>query len=150
MVNSEQGSTQAAQLATEHGKTNIDPVVVAKIAARAAREVNGVHELVSTGFSGAVAGFAEQMSGSQAPTSGVDVKIANNQATISTTMTVDYGVSIPQVAEAVRNNIINRVQSMTGLSVQAVNIDVTDLYLPQKPDASQQQPRQGEQQSMAH
>jgi uncharacterized alkaline shock family protein YloU len=97
---------------------------------------------------GTVAGFAEQVTGATAPTTGVNVNVANNQATISVTMTVDYGVSIPQVADAVRNNIINRVQSMTGLSVQAVNIGVTDLYVPQP--TAQQQAQQAGQQAMAH
>ncbi len=146
MSSTDQASTQAAQLSTEYGKTSIEPVVVAKIAAKAAREVNGVHELVSSGFGGTFAGFAEQVTGSTSPTGGVNVNVSNNQATISVTMTVDYGVSIPQVAEGVRNNIISRVQSMTGLSVQAVNIDVTDLYVPQQPGVSEQQA----QQAMAH
>jgi uncharacterized alkaline shock family protein YloU len=148
MSSTDQASSQAAQLSTQNGKTSIEPVVVAKIAARAAREVNGVHELVGSGFGGTVAGFAEQVTGAAAPTTGVNVNVANNQATISVTMTVDYGVSIPQVADAVRNNIINRVQSMTGLSVQAVNIGVTDLYVPQP--TAQQQAQQAGQQAMAH
>ena len=150
MSSTDQSSSQAAQLSTQNGKTSIEPVVVAKIAAKAAREVNGVHELVSSGFGGTVAGLAEQFTGSAIPTGGVNVNVSNNQATISATMTVDYGVSIPQVAEAVRNNIINRVQSMTGLSVQAVNIAITDLYIPQQPGVSQQQAEQAGQQAMAH
>lgn len=147
MSTTDQTSTEAAQLSSQHGKTTIEPVVVAKIAARAAREVNGVHELVASGFGSAVAGFAEQVTGSNISTSGVNVNVANNQATVSVGMTVDYGVSIPQVADAVRNNIINRVQSMTGLTVQAVNIDVTDLYVPQQSSSAQQQTAQ---QAMAH
>lgn len=138
MSSTDQVSTQSAQLATQHGKTTIEPVVVSKISARAAREVNGVHELVSSRFGSAVSGLAEQITGGPSPTGGVNVNIANNQATISLLMTVDYGVSIPQVAEGVRNNIISRVESMTGLSVQAVNIDVTDLYVPESGATMQQ------------
>ena len=42
-----------------------------------------------------------------------------------------YGVSIPDVTQAVRQNIINRVREMTGLIVKEVNIDVVDLYFPE-------------------
>jgi len=42
-----------------------------------------------------------------------------------------YGVSIPDVAEAVRRNIIDRVEAMTGLTVIAVDIAVNDLYFPE-------------------
>ena len=42
----------------------------------------------------------------------------------------DYGVNIPAVAAAVRNNVINRVESMTGLIVKEVNVEVLDLYFP--------------------
>ena len=53
-------------------------------------------------------------------------------------MTVDYGVSIPQVAEAVRQNIVERVRGMTGLIVKEVNINAADLYFPEEEAA---QPR---------
>jgi uncharacterized alkaline shock family protein YloU len=55
---------------------------------------------------------------------------------------LDYGVSIPQVAEAVRRNIISRLEAMTGLNVKEVNIDVTDLYFPEEePQTQQIEPR---------
>lgn len=150
MSSADQVSTQTAQLATQHGKTSIEPVVVAKISAKAAREVSGVHELVSSRFGATVAGLAEQVTGGPSPTGGINVNVANNQATINLMMTVDYGVSIPQVAEGVRNNIISRVESMTGLSVQAVNIDVNDLYVPQQPGMTEPQVQQAGPQAMAH
>ena len=42
----------------------------------------------------------------------------------------EYGASIPQVADAIRQNITDRVRTMTGLKVVEVNIDVVDLYFP--------------------
>jgi len=59
-------------------------------------------------------------------------------------LTVDYGVSIPQVAAAVRRNIINRLQAMTGLVVKEVNIEVTDLYFPEEVAPSPQVNRPSE------
>jgi len=47
-------------------------------------------------------------------------------------------VSIPTVAEAVRRNIIDRVEAMTGLTVIAVDIAVNDLYFPEDETADEQ------------
>ena len=44
------------------------------------------------------------------------------------------------MADAVRRNIIDRVEAMTGLTVIAVDIAVTDLYFPEE-ETEQQPPR---------
>jgi uncharacterized alkaline shock family protein YloU len=46
-------------------------------------------------------------------------------------------VSIPHVAEQVRQSIIERVRAMTGLTVKEVNINAADLYYPEEQGASQ-------------
>jgi uncharacterized alkaline shock family protein YloU len=56
-------------------------------------------------------------------------------------MSVRYGVSIPQIADAVRQNIVGRVQSMTGLVVKEVNIEVSDIVLPEEEAAEQSRTR---------
>jgi uncharacterized alkaline shock family protein YloU len=43
-------------------------------------------------------------------------------------MTVEYGRSIHQIAEAVRNNVIRRVEDLVGLRVAEVNISVEDVF----------------------
>ena len=43
---------------------------------------------------------------------------------------IDYGESIPRIADAVRSQVIKRVESITGLLVTEVNITVNDLYFP--------------------
>lgn len=117
-----------ASLVTDHGRTNIADVVVSKIVARAACEVTGVHELTTGGVGGALGGLTSRMTGGEG---GVNVEVGQKEAAVDLAMIVDYGVSIPQVAEGVRRNIMNRVQAMTGLQVREVNINITDLYLPQ-------------------
>ena len=44
---------------------------------------------------------------------------------------MEYGRSIPQVTQAVRQRIIERVQNLTGLEVTEVNIQVNDVILPE-------------------
>ncbi len=121
---------RATELVTEQGKTTIADVVVSKIAGIAAREVAGVHELVTQGVGGAVTGLAQRVTRADTRSQGVNVEVGEREAAIDLRLTVDYGVSIPQVAEAVRRNIISRLEAMTGLNVKEVNIDVADLYFP--------------------
>lgn len=134
---------QANELVTDQGTTTIADIVVAKVAGIAAREVNGIHDLVSQGVGGTIAGLAQQVTGSQ-QTIGVQVQVGQREALIALTSVVDYGVSIPQVAEAVRQNVINRVQSMTGLKIKAVNIDVVDLYFPERQGQTSQSQQQAQ------
>ena len=137
------GGTGGAQLTTEHGRTTIADVVVAKIAGLAAREVTGVHDLLPQGAGGAIAGLAQRVTGSDARAQGVNVEVGEREAAVDLRMTVDYGVSIHQVAEAVRQNVIARVQGMTGLAVREVNVAVDDLFFPEDtpPPAAPAAPR---------
>jgi uncharacterized alkaline shock family protein YloU len=134
--------SRATELVTEQGRTTIADVVVSKIAGVAAREVPGVHELVTQGVGGAVSGLAQRMTGADTRSQGVNVEVGEREAAIDLRLTVDYGVSIPQVAEAVRRNIMSRLEAMTGLIVKEVNIDVTDVYFPEEEAQTEQiQPR---------
>jgi uncharacterized alkaline shock family protein YloU len=63
-------------------------------------------------------------------TRGVSVEVGEREAAIDLTIVVSYGESIPRVSEEVRENVIRRVEGITGLSVIEVNISVNDLYFP--------------------
>jgi uncharacterized alkaline shock family protein YloU len=128
---------QAVQLDSGQGKTIIADTVVAKIAAAAAREVEGVHELVQLGAGAAFAGLAGRLTRADQRTTGVSVEVGQREAAVDLNMTVDYGVSIPTVADAVRQNIIDRVRSMTGLAVKEVNVNAADLFFPEELAGSQ-------------
>ena len=51
-------------------------------------------------------------------------------AAVEVTVVVEYGVSIVEVADAIRRNIIEQIEGTTGLEVVEVNINVTDVHLP--------------------
>jgi len=120
----------AVQLDSERGKTVIADSVAAKIAGAAAREIEGVHDLVPLGAGAAIAGIAGRITRNDQRSTGVNVEVGHREAAVDLNMTVEYGVSIPQVAEAVRQNIMARVQGMTGLTVKEVNVNAADLYFP--------------------
>ena len=132
---------RATELVTPEGKTTIADVVVSKIAAIAAREVPGVHELVGQGMGAAVTGLAQRVGRSDARSTGVNVEVGEREAAIDFRLTVEYGVSIPQLAVDVRRNVMDRLQTMTGLRVKEVNIDVVDLYFPQEEEVQRAERR---------
>jgi uncharacterized alkaline shock family protein YloU len=134
--------THDADAASERGKTTVADGVVAKIAGIAAREVEGVHELLSQGVADAITGLAQRVTRGDIPRAqGVKVEIGQREAVVDLKIIVLYGVNIPQVAESVRRNIINRVQAMTGLTVTEVNVDVIDLFFPEEKGEPVAQPR---------
>ena len=136
---SEQGSSP---LQTERGNTSISDSVVSKIAGIAAQEVEGVR--MGSGAPQAVGGILGSITGGS-QTQGVSVEVGQEEAALDLTLTAEYGKSIPQLAEAVRRNVINRVESLVGLRVTEVNITVSNVFFPQQ-EAEEQRQRELEQQ----
>ncbi len=123
--------SDAHALVTSQGKTSIADSVVEKIAGVAAREVSGVHEM-GRGAARAFGTIKERLPvGGAGPnvTQGVKVEVGERQAAIDIDLVVDYGISIPDVSQAVRDNVIQRIERMTGLQVTEVNISVDDVFL---------------------
>jgi uncharacterized alkaline shock family protein YloU len=58
--------------------------------------------------------------------------VGEEEAAVELSMAVEYGKSIPQISEAVRQNVMNRVENLTGLRVVEVNITVNDVLLPEE------------------
>ena len=73
------------------------------------------------------------------------MEVGQEEAALDLTLTAEYGKSIPQLAEAVRRNVANRVESLVGLRVTEVNITVSNIFFPQQ-EAEQERQRQLEQQ----
>jgi uncharacterized alkaline shock family protein YloU len=118
-------------LVTGQGRTSIADSVVEKIAGVAAREIAGVHEM-GRGAARAFGTIKEKLPvGGSGPnvTQGVKVEVGERQAAIDIDVVVEYGVSIPEVSQAVRDNVIQRIERMTGLEVTEVNISVDDVFL---------------------
>ena len=136
---------QSSPLQTDRGATTISDTVVRKIAGLAAQEVEKVQ--VGGGASAAVGSFLGSVGGAVtgssaggAPTSGVSVEVGQEEAAVDLTVAVEYGTSIPQVAQAVRRNVINRVENLVGLRVTEVNITVNDVqFAEQRPMLGQQE-----------
>ena len=141
-----QKSSSNSVLSTPQGKTSIADSVVAKIAGMAAREVDGVYKM-GGGAARAMGSLRERFPGSSGPsvTSGVAVEVGETQAAIDLDVVVEYGVSIGDLSQGIRRNVISSVERMTGLQVTEVNIAVDDVHLPDEQDDTPaeepQQPR---------
>ena len=120
---------QSHELSAQKGQTSIADAVVTKVAGLAAREVPGVHDL-GGGAARAVGSVTQRVGLGDQRSQGVSVEVGQREAAVDLTLVIDYGESIPQVAEAVREQVIKRVEGITGLSVTEVNIGVNDLYFP--------------------
>ena len=131
----------AAELMGEHGNTTIADVVVAKIVALAAREIDGVYAL-GGGTARMVGAVRQRVPGVAASdTQGVSVEVGQRQAAADIDLVAEYGVSIPDLANAVRSNVITAVERICGLEVTEVNINVDNIHLPGEQDDDAGEPR---------
>lgn len=109
----------------DKGTVNISEEVVAAIAALAISEVEGVF-----GLSSSFTADLKEMLGKKNMSKGVKLTIEEKVVTVECFVVVTYGFEIPVVAAAVQESVINAVESMTGLTVAAVNVDVCGISAP--------------------
>ena len=124
-------------LQSDLGTTTIQDAVVTSIAGIAAQEVEGIN--MSHGgtrlpgdTSPTVGEFVSGIAGSRGGMRGVSVDVGENQTAVDLTVNIDYGRPIPQTTQTVRQNVIRRVESLTGLEVTEVNIAVNDVTFPEQ------------------
>ncbi len=125
-------------LVTEQGRTSIADTVVSKIAGIAAREISGVHDL-GGGAARTVGAIRERIPGSRTNLSqGVAVEVGEHQAAVDLDIVAEYGVAIADLATAIRRNVVDSVERMTGLEVTEVNITVHDVFLDDGSEAEEE------------
>jgi uncharacterized alkaline shock family protein YloU len=119
-------------LHTAYGDTSIADQVVAKIAGIAAREVPGVYAMGSAAGR-AFSSLSQRMPGQQQSVSGgVSIEKGERQTAIGVSIVVEYGVSIVQVSDTIRDAVIKSVEFGTGLDVVSVDVNVHDVHLPEE------------------
>ena len=102
---------------------NISEDVIGVIAGLAASEVEGIAGM-QVGF---VDGINQIFGSNKKYTKGVKIELNGKKVTIDIFVNVKYGVRIPDVAWAAQTAVKNSVENMTGLEVEAVNINVQDI-----------------------
>lgn len=107
------------------GIVKISDEVVSVIAGIAAGEIKGVEELQQTGNN-----ISQLLKGKKNVAKNVKVTLNEENAIIDLNLAVEYGVKIPEVVNSVQENVKKTVEAITGLKVEAVNINVQNIYLP--------------------
>jgi uncharacterized alkaline shock family protein YloU len=135
------GSRRVLGDPASRGRTTIADGVVEKIAGLAARDVVGVHAMGS-GLARTFGAVRDRVpGGGRSATRGVKAEVGEVQTALDLDIVVDYGVSIVEVARAVRENVVAAVERMTGLEVVEVNVAVGDVKLPDEPDEDERETR---------
>lgn len=101
------------------GTIKISEDVVKIIAGLAATEVEGV-----AGMSGGLAGGIAEKLGRKNMAKGVKAEVGEKEATIDIHVIIEYGARIQEVANQIQTVVRNAVESMTGLKVLSVNVNV--------------------------
>ena len=115
------------------GNVKISIDVIATVAGIATTEIKGV-----AGMSGSVVGgIAEILGGKKNKGKGVKVELSEDSCNIDVYIVVDYGASIPDIAWEVQENVKNSVESMTGMTVNKVNIHVEGVNFDKEQDVAQ-------------
>lgn len=108
----------------EQGNVYISEEVLAGISAAAALEIEGV-----SGLTANLGSDIAELLGKKSLAKGVSVKTEDDKVLVTLSILMAYGHTIPEVGKAVQEAVKNAVESMTGLEVSAVNVNVAGISL---------------------
>jgi len=109
------------------GETTIKDGVIAKVASLAVREVEGVHALGSVPTRALGAILDAVVSTDANP--GVSIEIDDDAVTVQIVLVAGYPVSLTALAGQVRSSVTRAIEGLVGMSVSAVNVTITDIYV---------------------
>ncbi|MFC4404250.1 Asp23/Gls24 family envelope stress response protein [Gracilibacillus xinjiangensis] len=111
------------------GKVEIAPDVLEVIAGIATTEVKGVSSMRGNFASG----VAEKL-GKKTHGKGIKVDLTDDGVIIDVYTVIDYGFSIPKVAENIQVNIRQTIENMTAITVKEINIHIVGVHMEQNPE----------------
>ncbi|MGM0834535.1 MAG: Asp23/Gls24 family envelope stress response protein [Bacillota bacterium] len=117
------------------GKVEIAPEVIEVIAGIAASEVEGVSQMRGNFAAGVVERLGKKNHGK-----GVKVDLSEEGIKVDVYCVMQFGISIPTVAQKVQDNIRQALLNMTALEITEVNIHVVGVqFETQKNDVEVEQ-----------
>lgn len=123
---------------TEHstslGKVEIAPEVIEVIAGFASAEVEGVASMRGN----FAAGVVERLGRKQQHGKGIKVELGEEGISIDVYVVIQFGVSIPDVAKKIQDNISQALLNMTALEATEINIHVVGVQFDQKAEDEEQ------------
>jgi len=113
------------------GEMNIAEEVYAITAGNATLDVEGV-----AAMSGGLAGGIAKILGRKNITKGVKIEETEEGITVDLNLIVKYKVKIPEVTLKVQENVKEALETVTGAEVQAVNVNVLGIEMPEMAEAA--------------
>ena len=106
------------------GEVHISDEVVAIIAGLAATEIEGVQSMA-----GNITNELVSKLGMKNLSKGVKVTISDDSVEVSRALNIKYGYEVPAVSKKVQDKVKSAIETMTGLTVTAVNIKIVSLNI---------------------
>mgnify|MGYP002645881923 FL=1 len=106
------------------GEVKIADDVIAIIAALAATEVKGVAKMC-----GNITNELVSKLGMQKLSKGVKITVGDDSVSVDLALELDYGVNIPVVSEKVQDKVKSAIETMTGLTVAEVNVQIVGVAI---------------------
>ena len=106
------------------GEVHISDEVVAIIAGLAATEIEGGQSMA-----GNITNELVSKLGMKNLSKGVKVAISDDSVEVSLALNIKYGYEIPAVSKKVQDKVKSAIETMTGLTVTAVNIKIVSLNI---------------------
>ena len=104
------------------GQTYVEDDVVSIVARTAAERVEGVHRLGDSSLRTLFSRFGRSH--------GVEAEVGMKEAAIDVDVIVEFGYPIRDVAQQIRQRVIEVVEDMVGRTVLEVNVYVIDIHTP--------------------
>src|SRR5699024_8384149 len=109
---------------SEMGRVEMAPEVIEVIAGIAASEVEGLYEKRGNYGTGVVERF-----GKKTHSKVVKVELTDDGIAIDLYVILNFGVSIPKVAQKIQDNIRQTLKNMTSLHIDEINVHVVGLQM---------------------
>ncbi|WLR49737.1 Asp23/Gls24 family envelope stress response protein [Bacillus tianshenii] len=119
---SENNILEMTSASSNLGKVEIAPEVIEIIAGLAASEVEGVSQMQGNFASGVVERLGKKQHGK-----GVKVDLTEDGISIDVYVFMNFGVSIPTIAQKIQENIRETLLTMTALDINEINIHVVGV-----------------------
>lgn len=112
----------------KNGTIKVSDEVIAVLAANASLKTKGVADLAGD-FTNTL---SKSILGKELLSKGVKASQNDEGVIVDVFVIVEYKVNIPSVAWDIQENVKNEITSMTGLKVNAVNINIQGVQMPEE------------------
>ena len=108
-----------------YGKISISDSAIAKVAKNAALECYGIVDTVSRRLTESISELIKK----QPDGRGVKIVTNGDRIYIDVNVIIKYGVSINAVAESLKEGVMYKVEKLTGMIVDTVNVNILGVKL---------------------